>query len=72
VKIIRGAGVMLLLLLLVSQGAQAALAIPELDRPAPIAGLWQFSAGGDRVITCHLEVLGWRYAESGLELMTLL
>ena len=45
--VVRSAGVLLLLLLLVSQGAQAAIAIAELDQPPTIVGLWQFRAGDD-------------------------
>jgi len=45
--IIRNVSAVLLLLLLISPGAQAAIAIAELDKPASIAGLWQFRAGDD-------------------------
>jgi len=46
-RIIRNTGVVWLLLLLFSQGAQAAMAITELNQPASIVGLWQFRAGDD-------------------------
>ena len=46
-RIIRNVSVVLLLVLLTSQGAQAALAITDLSQPTSVAGLWQFRGGDD-------------------------